>query len=116
MSLDAARHLVAHGLVGLEELLVRHVRLEPDQEDDPALHVAPAPAASFSRRSLMTLICSLVLRFMYSSACSSLAGASGFIEKSWTQRMLVPPSASSKYHSMFMYSNGPVSIRRDLDE
>ena len=30
--------------------------------------------------------------------------------------MLVPSSTSSKYHSMFMYSNGPVSIRRDLDE
>ena len=29
--------------------------------------------------------------------------------------MLVPPSTSSKYHSMFMYSNGPVSIRFDLD-
>src|SRR5204863_9378260 len=89
------------------------VGLQLDEEDDPALH--EAPAAACSRRSLMTDICSFVFLFMYCSACSSSAGASGFIEKSCTQRIRVPPSASSKYHSMFMYSNGPVSIRRDFE-
>ena len=69
---------------------------------------APEPA---SRRSLITPICSFVFLFRYCSACSSFAGASGFMENSCTQRMLVPSPAGSKYHSMFMYSKGPVSIR-----
>src|SRR5204863_1458615 len=40
----------------------------------------------------------------------------GFIENSCTQRISVPPSAGSKYHSMFMNSNGPVSMRCALTE
>ena len=60
---------------------------------------------------MITRICSRVFLLMYSSACSSFAGASGFIEKSWTQRIFVPSSAGSKNHWMSMCSKLPVSMR-----
>src|SRR5437763_2686641 len=74
-------HQVPDPLVGLEELL-RVAGLEFQDEDHAAFRLAHCSDASFSSRSLMTLICTLVFLFMYSSAVGSSAGALGFIEKS----------------------------------
>lgn len=43
--------------------------------------------------------------------CSRLTGDSGFMRKSWIQRISTPSGTSRYSQRMFMYSNQPVSTR-----